>query len=346
MFDLPSLVAGSIMVALTFYALLGGADFGSGVWDLLAFGPRARQQRELIAQAIGPIWEANHVWLIAAIVILFTGFPLAFAEISTALFIPLMVMLVGIVARGSAFVFRAYGAQTDSVRRVYGTIFAVASVITPIFLGIAIGSISSGRIEVVDGVVRTDFIDSWLGVFPITLGVMTLCLFALLAAVYLAVEAKAAQDQALCEDFRKRALVAAVVSGVIAWANLFLVRQDAPTLYAGFVDRPWTLLTIGLSVVLGVATLAALLKRRYYLARLTVAVQVVCVLWTWAFAQYPYLVLPNLTIQQAAGPEVTLRIAVIALTAGGLILFPSLGLLYRVFKGRSAFRLLDRSANQ
>ncbi len=341
LFDLPSLVAGSIMVAITFYALLGGADFGSGVWDLLAAGPRARQQRELIAHAIGPIWEANHVWLIAAIVILFTGFPLAFAEISTALFIPLMVMLVGIVARGSAFVFRAYGSQTDSVRRVYGTVFAIASVVTPIFLGIVIGSISSGRIVVVEGVVRTDFIDSWLGAFPVAMGTLTLCLFALLAAVYLAVEADGAHDAALREDFRRRALIAAVVTGGVAWISLFLIRQDAPVLYAGFVERPWTLATIALSVALGVTTIGALLKGRFYVARLTVVLQVICVMWTWAFAQYPYLVLPNLTIQQAAGPEVTLQIAVIALVAGGVILFPSLFLLYRVFKGRKAFALID-----
>ncbi len=341
LFDLPSLVAGSIMVALTFYALLGGADFGSGVWDLLAAGPRAREQRELIAHAIGPIWEANHVWLIAAIVILFTGFPVAFAEISTALFIPLMVMLIGIVARGSAFVFRAYGSQTDSVRQVYGTVFAIASVVTPIFLGIVIGSISSGRIVVVDGVVRTDFIDAWLGVFPLAMGALTLCLFALLAAVYLAVEADSTHNEALREDFRRRAIIAAIVTGVVAWISLFLIRQDAPVLYAGFVERPWTLATIGLSVLLGIGTLAALLKRRFYLARLTVALQVVCVMWTWAFAQYPYLVLPNLTIQQAAGPEITLQIAVVALIAGGLILFPSLFLLFRVFKGRRAFALID-----
>lgn len=280
LFDLPSLVAGSIMVTMTFYALLGGADFGSGVWDLLATGPRAHQQRELIAHAIGPIWEANHVWLIAAIVILFTGFPLAFAEISTALFIPLMVMLIGIVARGSAFVFRAYGSQTDSVRRVYGTVFASASVVTPIFLGVIIGSISSGRIVVVDDVVRTDFVDSWLGAFHLAIGVLTLCLFALLAAVYLAVEADGARDDALREDFRRRAILAAIVTGVVAGISLFLIRQDAPVLYAGFVERPWTLATIGLSVALGVGTLVALLKRRFYVARLTVVLQVICVMWT------------------------------------------------------------------
>jgi cytochrome d ubiquinol oxidase subunit II len=339
MIDLASLLAASIVVALTFYTLLGGADFGSGVWDLLAVGPRARQQRELIAEAIGPIWEANHVWLIVAIVILFVCFPPAFAEISTALFIPLTVMLVGIVLRGSAFVFRAYGSQQDAVRRVYGAVFAVASVVTPFFLGIAIGSISSGRIVVADGAVRADFVDTWLGVFPIAMGALVVCLFALLAAVYLAVEAR---EDALREDFRKRALIAAAVTGALAIVNLFLIRQDAPTLYDGFVNRPWTLLAIGGSVAMGIALIAALWRRRYHIARILAMLQAVCVIWTWAFAQYPYLVLPNLTIQQAAGPDITLAIVLAGLTAGGFLLFPSLYLLYRVFKGERAFSVLER----
>jgi cytochrome d ubiquinol oxidase subunit II len=248
-------------------------------------------------------------------------------------------MLVGVVLRGSAFVFRAYGSQTDSVRRVYGTVFAVASVVTPVFLGIVIGSISSGRIVVVDGVVRTDFVDSWLGVFPIAMGVMVTCLFTLLAAVYLTVEAR---DDALREDFRRRALIMAVVCGVVAIANLFLIRQDAPALYDGFVNRPWTLLAIGLSVIMGVALVSALGRRRYYAARILAMCQAVCVIWTWAFAQYPYLVLPNLTIQQAAGPDITLAIVLAGLIAGGFILFPSLYLLFRVFKGEQTFSALGR----
>src|SRR5437868_5372604 len=138
-------------VALTFYALLGGADYGGGIWDLFARGPRKRQQRELIADAIGPIWEANHVWLILVVVILFTGFPPAYAAVATALNVPLTVMLICLVLRGSAFAFQSHEAREDAARSTWGRVFAVASLVTPLLLGITLGAIASGRIRIAGG---------------------------------------------------------------------------------------------------------------------------------------------------------------------------------------------------
>src|SRR5579864_549383 len=133
------------LVSLNAYVLLAGADFGGGVWDLLATGPRRAQQRALIAEAIGPIWEANHVWLILVIVVLFTGFPPAFAAIGTSLHIPVTLLLIGIVLRGSSFIFRAYGGEAAAQKRNWGRVFAASSLITPVWLGVIVGSLASGR---------------------------------------------------------------------------------------------------------------------------------------------------------------------------------------------------------
>ncbi|MDQ2999596.1 MAG: cytochrome d ubiquinol oxidase subunit II, partial [Chloroflexota bacterium] len=211
--SLEVIVAGLMLVALTFYALLAGADFGGGVWDLLARGPRAADQRALISDAIGPIWEANHVWLILVVVMMFTAFPPAFAAIMTALHIPLTVMLIGIVLRGAAFTFRTYDDQHDRVQRRWSVVFAIASVITPIMLGICVGAIASGRITVENEIVTSGFFAAWLTPFPRAVGGFALALFAFLAAVYLTVEAR---EAALRDDFRQRALLAAIAVGMLA----------------------------------------------------------------------------------------------------------------------------------
>src|SRR5712691_10751243 len=154
-----------MIASLILYALLGGADYGGGVWDLFAFGRRAPEQRALIAKAIGPVWEANHVWLILVIVILFTAFPPAFAAISTALHIPLTLLLIGIVLRGATFTFRAHDVQRDNVQRRWSLVFSIASIITPLLLGIVLGAIASGTIRVENGVVVSGFLKSWVAPF-------------------------------------------------------------------------------------------------------------------------------------------------------------------------------------
>src|SRR5437870_10696633 len=191
MFDLESLIE---------YALMRDADFGGGIWNVLAFVPRARRQREAIAEAIGPIWEANHVWLILVIVLLFTGFPAGFATMMTALNIPMTVMLLGIVFRDSAFVFRKY----DVRERRWGTLFGMASFLTPFFQGVILGALTTGQIRVEQGRVLTGFMAGWLTPFALSCGVFALGLFAFLAATYLTLDTQQQPD--LQDDFRRRAL--------------------------------------------------------------------------------------------------------------------------------------------
>jgi len=337
------LVAGCALVALTAYVLLGGADFGGGVWDLLASGPRRRQQRALVAEAIGPIWEANHVWLIIVVVLLFTCFPAAFARLAVTLHIPLSLMLIGIVLRGSAFTFRShYGAghgeesgDAAGTTERWGRVFAIASAGTPVLLGLCVGALAGGALPAPGG--RTGFyatfVAPWLTPFGLGVGVLTLALFAFLAAVYLTVEV---QDDDLREDFRRRALYAAVVVFVAAFGTLGLALLEAPLMGRGLITGPWAPALHAATGAAAVTALWALWRRRYRLARVAAAGQVSLILWGWALAQYPYLIPPDLTIRAAAAPRVTLVLVLWGLAAGALVLFPSLIYLLRVFKREPA----------
>jgi cytochrome d ubiquinol oxidase subunit II len=318
-----------MITALIIYALLGGADYGGGVWDLFAFGKRAPAQRALIANAIGPVWEANHVWLILVIVVLFTAFPPAFAAISTALNIPLTLLLIGIVLRGTTFTFRAHDAQHDEVQRRWSLLFSIASIITPLLLGIVLGAIASGTIRVENGVVVSGFLKSWLALFPFSVGFFALSLFAFLAAVYLTVEAS---ENELQEDFRLRALLAGIAVGILALAVFLLAGTGAPTVRAG-ISRSWWALALHLgTAVVAVGAFYALWTRKYRVARICAVAQVTLILLGWAFAQFPYLVEPDMTIYSAAAPRATLQLLFVAIAAGVLILFPSYYYLFRIFK--------------
>ncbi len=323
------ILAGVMMVALTFYALMGGADYGGGVWDLLAWGPRKKAQRALIAAAIGPIWEANHVWLILVIVILFTAFPPAFAAISTALHIPLSAMLIGIVLRGSAFTFRSYDKKTDDVQRRWGIVFSIASLITPMLLGITVGALSSGTIQFKDGVLTSGFVQSWWEPFPFAVGLFALTLFAFLAAVYLTVEAS---DPALQNDFRARALVAALVVALMAWLVYWLSGSGAPVIRRDLSASWWTWPLQIATALTAFGALLTLWRRQFRLARVLAAAQVTLILWGWGNAQYPYLMVADFTIQNSAAPLITLRLVIVTLLAGIVLLFPSFYYLYHVFK--------------
>ena len=329
---LETIIAGVMIASLVLYALLGGADYGGGVWDLFAFGPRARKQRTLIAEAISPVWEANHVWLILVIVVLFTAFPLAFAAIATALHIPITLLLIGIVLRGTAFTFRTYDVQRDNVQRRWSLVFSIASIITPVLLGITLGAIASGTIRVVDGVVVNGFFRSWLAVFPFAVGFFALALFAFLAAVYLTLETR---DRELQEDFRMRAIVAGVVVGILALTVFLFAGKGAPTVRAGISRTWWALGLQASTAVFAVGAFYALWTRSYRLARLCAAAQVTLILLGWAFAQYPHLVEPDITIFYAAAPRSTLQLLLGALVLGALLLFPSYYYLFRIFKVRS-----------
>ena len=227
---LPEVIAGIIVLALDAYVLTGGADYGGGVWDLLASGDRRREPRELIAQSIAPIWEANHVWLIVAVVMLFTAFPAAFGMLGIVLHVPLTLLLIGIVMRGSAFVFRSYWSGDRAQARRWGISFAIASLLTPVLLGTVIGAVASGAVGAAsERIGRAGFADvfvwPWLAPFPIAVGLFALALFAFLAAVYLTIEAR---EPELREDFRRRALGAAAAVFALAGVALGLSTRAAP----------------------------------------------------------------------------------------------------------------------
>jgi cytochrome bd ubiquinol oxidase subunit II len=333
------LVAAIMLMALVLYALLGGADFGGGVWDLLASGPRARAQRALIADAIAPIWEANHVWLIVVIVLLFTAFPPAFYAIMVALHVPLTLMLIGIVMRGAAFTFRHYDSHRDDVQRRWSRIFAVASTITPVTLGMSVGGIVSGKIvSDLKNVGVEYYFDSWLAPFPVVLGLLTLAIFSFLAAVYLAAET---DDPDLQNDFRARALMSALAVFCFAWLAFFLSESGAPRIREGLLHSTWAVPFHLITGAVAAGVMWMLWIRRYLLARALAAIQVAMILLGWGMAQYPYIVVPALTISEAAAPYATLRLLLIALASGAVLLFPSFYYLYRIFKGRKAFAVQD-----
>jgi len=321
-------VCGALLISLTIYVLTGGADYGGGVWDLLASGPRAAQQRELIERAIGPIWEADHVWLILVVVILFDAFPPAFSAIMIALHVPVTLMLVGIVLRGSAFSFRSYGGGRDRAQGGWGRVFSIASLVTPVLLGVIIGAIASGGIPK-NPRHLADFFLPWLTPFCFAVGIFALALFTYLAAVYATLEA---DDVDLCDDFRLRAIVAGLAFGVIAGVVLMLSRHGAPDIWRGLTERLWTWPLFWLNGIFALAALYALWRRRFERARFFAVGHVTLILWGWAFAQFPNLLEPDVDIYNAAAPPITLQILAGALAAGALILLPSYRYLLKVFK--------------
>jgi cytochrome d ubiquinol oxidase subunit II len=291
------------------------------VWDLLATGPRAAEQRRLIERAIGPIWEANHVWLILAVVLLFSCFPPVYAAASIALHVPLTLMLFGIVARGSAFVFRHYSTGEEQLR--WGRVFAVASTLTPIFLGVVMGAITAGVRVPEDGFVRP-----WLGLFQFSVGLFALALFAFLAAVYLTNEC----DGELREDFRRRALAAGVAVGLCALMAALTVGGRAPAFRHALFSSWWSWPLQLATGAIAVGAFVTLWSRRFRAARILAVLQVTLILVGWGAAQHPFLIAPNLTIENSAAPARTLELVAWAVALGALTLFPSLWWLYRVFK--------------
>ncbi|MFW5968436.1 MAG: cytochrome d ubiquinol oxidase subunit II [Persicimonas sp.] len=328
---LEYIVAGIIVVAMVVYLVTGGADFGGGIWHLLATGERKKEQRHAVSHAIAPIWEANHVWLIVAIVLLFVCFPRAFATMMTALHIPLTAMLIGIVLRGSAFAFQSYSAGATTLQNRSERVFAAASTATPFLLGVSAGAVATGQIRLRDdGTVATDFVSEWFAAFPFAIGAFTVTLCALLAAVYMAVEV---DDEALAEDFRIRGLVAAIAAGLCAAVSIALAANEAPIIWRGLVESSWAIPFQALTAIAATTAIVALWRRRYRIARIAAATQVGLIVTGWALAQFPYLVYPDLTIESAAAEAAILRPVLIALAAGSLLLAPSFWYLYRVFKG-------------
>lgn len=320
-----------MLAALAGYTLLGGADLGAGVWDALARGPRKQLQRDLLANAIGPIWEANHVWLILVVVLLFTCFPPAFAGVMTALHVPITLMLLGIVARGASFVFRSYSAGGE--RQRWGQVFSVASVVTPVLLGVVLGTIASGGLRWEGDLYVSGWFAPWLQPFPWVVGLFVLSVFAFLAATYMCVEAARTEAG---DDFRRRALWSGAAVAVLAIVTWWGARAGAEALGRGLSERPWVWAIQAGGAVAGAGAMLSLWRRRYVLARACAGAEVGLIVLGYGGAMFPYLVAPHFTIGNSGAPALTHRLVLGALALGALVLGPSLFVLFRVFKGSKA----------
>jgi cytochrome d ubiquinol oxidase subunit II len=321
------------LIGLAFYAVLGGADFGAGFWQLTAGkGRHAQAVREHAHAAMAPVWEANHVWLIFVLTVVWTAYPTAFGSIASTLSIPFFIAAVGIIFRGVAYALRAGAAGRRELSAI-DTVFSISSVLTPFALGTAVGGIASGRVPT--GNAAGEEFSSWLNPTSVLIGVLAVATAAYLAAVFLCADASKLRDEELEEQFRRRALVAGVVAGIIAAAGLGVLADDAGRIFHRLTTGAG-LAGLVISLVAGVATLALVWRRQYEMSRYGAAVAVAAIIAGWALAQSP-LFLPGLTIEAAAAPRATLIAIIVAVLAGALILFPSLALLFRlVLTGRLA----------
>jgi cytochrome bd ubiquinol oxidase subunit II len=314
-----------LLAGIAAYAVFGGADFGAGFWDLAAGrATPGLKPRALIADAIGPVWEANHTWLIFDLVILWTAFPPAFAAIMTALFVPLCLVALGMVLRGAAFAFRPVATGLRG-RQAAGAVFAISSVLTPFLLGTVAGAIASGRVPA-DAGVTADTWTIWLNPTSVLLGVMAVAVCAYLAAVFLVADARRRADDDLVRYFRRRAIAAALVAGGLAIGAIPVLGIDAPVLADELTARGWPLIVA--SGVLGAAALALLWRDRTQGTRACAVGAVVAVIAGWGVAQYPYILPPSMTFADAAAPAGSLDALLVIFVVAALVIAPSLGLLY------------------
>ncbi len=315
--------AAILWVGVTFYALFGGADFGGGFWDLLAGGPeRGERPRALIQRSLTPVWEANHVWLIFCLVVLWTAFPPAFFALMTTLYVPLALAALGIVLRGAGFAFRK-SVEGLAARRAAGATFALSSVLTPFFMGTVVGAVAAGNVPA-DG--NGDAFSSWLQPLPLLTGAMFVATSAYLAAVFLVGDARRAGEAEMERYFVRRALAAAAVAGVAAALGLVELHAEARHVFDRLVDQGLPLVIV--SALCGLGLLAALLRGWRRPLRPLAAGAVVTVIWGWFIAQFPYLLPTDLTIAEAAAPDSTLEVVFVVFAIAAVLVLPALGLLY------------------
>lgn len=318
-------VAAALFVGVIAYAVLGGADFGSGFFDLTAGSARrGAELRTLVDHSIGPVWEANHVWLIYVLVIWWTGFPEAFAAAMSTLVLPLLLALLGIVLRGASFAFRKY-AETLGQARLFGAVFATSSIITPFFLGTVAGAIASGRVPL-DG--TGDRWSSWVNPTSLFGGLIAVGTCAFLAGSFLVADAERSGQHRLAGEIRVRALAVGAVTGALVFAALLPLEHDAPTLSDGLEGRAAPLVV--LSAVAGAATMYLLWRRRYALARITAVLAVAAVVSGWGVGQYPWLLVDEVTIADAAGARATLQGLLVAVGLAAVVVVPPLVYLFRL----------------
>lgn len=318
-------VAAALFVGVIAYAVLGGADFGSGFFDLTAGSARqGAELRTLVDHSIGPVWEANHVWLIYVLVIWWTGFPESFAAAMSTLVLPLLLALLGIVLRGASFAFRKY-AETLRQARLFGVVFAASSIITPFFLGTVAGAIASGRVPL-EG--TGDRWTSWLNPTSVFGGLIAVGTCAFLAGTFLAADAARSGQVRLAGEIRVRALGVGLVTGGLVFAALVPIDRDAPTLAAGLEGRAAPLVV--LAALAGLATLYLLWTRRFGIARLTAVLAVASVVSGWGVGQYPWLLVDEVTIADAAGARATLQGLLVAVGLAVVVVVPPLAYLFRL----------------
>lgn len=342
--SLAYVVLAIIWLALIVYAAFGGADFGAGVWNLLAVGKTQQRQQELIDSALGPVWEANHVWLVFLVVGLFTAFPGAFADICIVLFIPIVLALLGVVLRGSAFVFRTHGLLAGHPSLwIWNRVFSFSSTITPFFLGTAAAAVASGRIQT-QGTVQSDLGSIWLSPFALVIGVMAVALCASIGAVFLTVEASNSKEYELVRLYRIRAIIAGAVTAVLGAVGLLISPSQAPVLWNGMLSHALPLVIA--TMVIGLGTAAALFLRYFRIARILIIVETAFLLGTWGVSQIPYLIPPHLTVNQAASSQVMLQFLLVGIIVGMALMLPSLWFLFYIFKFKNTGTFIQRGSDR
>jgi cytochrome d ubiquinol oxidase subunit II len=315
-----------VLAGVMLYAVLAGADLGAGFWQLFAGrGQHGEAIREHAHHSMAPVWEANHVWLIFVLTVFWTAYPTAFGSIASTLAIPLFLAGIGIVFRGAAYALRV-AASTPRELGMIDTVFSLSSILTPFALGTIVGGIATGRVPV--GNAAGDRYSSWLNSTSILIGVLAVATSAYLAGVYLAADAARRRERALARSFRARALGAGAVAGALALAGIFVVRGESHALYDELFSGR-ALPAVIASALAGLATLVLVYRRRFEPARYSAALAVAAVVAGWALAQWP-TVLPGLDVRHAAAPHDTLVAVVASVLGGGAIVFPSLGLLFRL----------------
>lgn len=315
--------AAILWVGATFYALFGGADFGGGFWDLVAgWDERGERPRETIQRSLTPVWEANHVWLIFVLVVLWTAFPPAFSAIFSTLYVPIALAALGIVFRGAGFAFRKSVVGLRE-RRAMGAAFAISSVLTPFFMGAVVGAIAAGNVPA-EG--NGDAFSTWLAPLPLLIGAMFVASGAYLAAVFLVGDARRGGDEEMERYFERRALAAAVVAGAFALAGLFALHSEGRYVFDRLTAEGLPLVI--LSLLCGAALLVVLRRGGRRPLRPLAAGAVIAVVWGWGVAQFPYLLPTSLRIDQAAAPDPTLVIVFVVFAVAAVLVLPSLALLY------------------
>ncbi len=336
--SLPYIIISVLWFALIAYAVFGGADFGAGIWEIFVSGPTAKEQHALIDDALGPVWEVNHVWLVFLVVGLFSGFPGAFATLVAVLFFPLTIALLGTVLRGSAFIFRTHGLRKTS--SIWNRVFSFSSVITPFFLGAAAATVASGKIQDLGSKTQANLGSLWFTPFTVTIGVLSLALCATIAAIFLTVEATNQNKPDLVAMFRRRGLIAGATTAVLGAVALLEAISAAPILWQGMLNHAIPLVIA--TMIIGVGAATALYFAYYRIARALIVAEAAFMLGSWGVSQIPYIIPPKLTVDAAASTSSTQLLLLIGVIIGMAIILPSIWLLFYIFKYKGGIGLLQK----